>query len=370
LSQRPIGRRAFLALSASTLLSAQSVRRGAESTYRPYHFLDAATELDLFRITDPQFDATLPFSHLHFISRRGHFLLYSSNQPGSRQIYRLDYKSGQSKQLTAAETLDAQCIALTPDERGAFFFDGSSLREITLSNLRDREIVRLPGDWQRSPPFAVDPKTGAIAWVESKGVNSRVQVVQFGSTHTQPATAIETTESISALEFRPDRNELLVRTGANIRVVRADGSASRTLKLGTGEIGQALWSPDGRTLLYLVSSTDRQPVTLRELAPDEGTDRLVAKTSQFASFGVNGDASVFVGASRSLASPYILLLLRVAKRELALCEHRSSDPVAVSPVFSPDSQNVFFTSNRQGRHAIFRLHVERFVEETGNEGDR
>jgi oligogalacturonide lyase len=76
---------------------------------------------------------------------------------------------------------------------------------------------------------------------------------------------------------------------------------------------------------------------------------------------------VFVGASRSLASPYVLLLLRMARRELTLCEHRSSDPVAVEPVFSPDSQSVFFTSDRKGKRAIYRAHVEKFVEETPEE---
>jgi oligogalacturonide lyase len=63
----------------------------------------------------------------------------------------------------------------------------------------------------------------------------------------------------------------------------------------------------------------------------------------------------------------VLILLRVARRELTLCEHHASDPAMVSPVFSPDSQSVFFVSDRHGKSAIYRVHVEKFVEATGEE---
>jgi len=54
----------------------------------------------------------------------------------------------------------------------------------------------------------------------------------------------------------------------------------------------------------------------------------------------------------------------VTRRELTLCEHHASDPAMVSPVFSPDSQSIFFASDRHGKSAIYRVHVEKFVEET------
>ncbi len=81
-------------------------------------------------------------------------------------------------------------------------------------------------------------------------------------------------------------------------------------------------------------------------------------------FDVNRDTSVFVGASRNKASPHILLLLRTTQRELTLCEHRASDPATTAPIFSHDSQQIFFQSDKQGKPAIYRVHVERFVEKT------
>jgi oligogalacturonide lyase len=39
----------------------------------------------------------------------------------------------------------------------------------------------------------------------------------------------------------------------------------------------------------------------------------------------------------------------------------------VTPLFSPDSQRVFFQSDRDGKPAVYRVQVERFVENTDSE---
>jgi oligogalacturonide lyase len=49
---------------------------------------------------------------------------------------------------------------------------------------------------------------------------------------------------------------------------------------------------------------------------------------------------------------------------LPLCEHRSSDATAVRPVFSPDSQRVFYQSDRDGKPAIYAVNVQKLVEPT------
>jgi oligogalacturonide lyase len=75
-----------------------------------------------------------------------------------------------------------------------------------------------------------------------------------------------------------------------------------------------------------------------------------------------------VGASRNKASPAVLIMLRITRRELTLCEHRASHPERVSPLFAPDAQRIYFESDRHGKSAIYALHVERLVERTGDEG--
>jgi oligogalacturonide lyase len=59
-----------------------------------------------------------------------------------------------------------------------------------------------------------------------------------------------------------------------------------------------------------------------------------------------------------------LLLVRAVKRELTLAEHRASDPNMVAPIFAPNSQRIFFTSDQHGKPAIYTMNIERFVAET------
>ena len=148
-------------------------------------------------------------------------------------------------------------------------------------------------------------------------------------------------------------------------LINYDGAQNRRLHLNPGGIGPAVWSADGRTFFYLsIPESGKGLNNIREFDPDANEDRPVSSTSQFVHFGRNADASVFVGASRSKAFPYVYLLVRSVKRELALCEHRAGDATQVAPIFSPNSQRVFFQSDRHGKMAIYSVRVDRLVEET------
>jgi len=70
------------------------------------------------------------------------------------------------------------------------------------------------------------------------------------------------------------------------------------------------------------------------------------------------------GRERNVARPPSCCLLRVSRRELTLCEHRSSHPAAVTVIFRSGSQRVYFESDWEGHPAIYCMHVERLVEKT------
>ena len=80
-------------------------------------------------------------------------------------------------------------------------------------------------------------------------------------------------------------------------------------------------------------------------------------------FNINGFQTRFKGDS-----PTLLLLLRMTRRELTLCEHKASKAEMVAPRFSPDSQRVYFQTDRHGKPAIYDMHVEKLVEKTETEG--
>jgi oligogalacturonide lyase len=165
------------------------------------------------------------------------------------------------------------------------------------------------------------------------------------------------------------RAQILFRQGDEaLWMVNSDGAQKRQLKLADGKLGPASWVADGRSILYLSFPADpRQLTAIRESLPDTNGESLVAKTSQYAAFGFNLPATVFAGACRSAASPTILIMLRSEQRELTLCEHKASHPETTAPRFAPDTQRVYFQSDRDGKPAIYCMHVEKFLEKTASE---
>jgi len=327
----------------------------------------------VFRLTDPAFASGMTAAHMRQFTRRGEALLYwserpLSEQPGARQAYLLDMKSGESRQLTEAAALDPASLALAADDKSFFFFDGPVLSEVPLTAGKTREVHRVPEGAVRSG-FGL-MQDGAAVFVERQADGAKEARSRIFSVLKQTLRRIvETDVAIDAVLPRPKRAQLVYRAGGAIFLVNADGSGRRQLKLAEGHTGDASWTPAGRTLIYLhVPDDPKELITLREHTPEDGSDRLLAKTSQFISASPNADASVFTGASRSRASAYVLILLRAAHGEMTLCEHAASDPAMVRPVFSPDSQNVLFVSDRHGKPAIYMVPVAKFVEATAAEG--
>ena len=78
---------------------------------------------------------------------------------------------------------------------------------------------------------------------------------------------------------------------------------------------------------------------------------------------------MFVGASRNAASPDRAAPAAHHAAELTLCEHKASQPETQRPMFSPDAQRIYFQSDRDGKPAIYCVHVESLVEKTRSGGE-
>lgn len=327
-------------------------------------FRDPATEFDLVRLTDPSYSSYLPPAHLRSISHRNDHVLIACDRSGSIQPYRLDVKSGDWRQVAKTRDLDRATLSFTPDERAACFFDGPALCHASISSQHVRTVYEVPSEWQRAAGFGLSEDGLQGIFVERRGDGvSRIRLASIMKGGA--STAVESKEPIGSVMPRPRRAGILYRQGEDCWLVNFDGQQNRKLRFAAGRIGPALWSADGKTVLYLSYPEDKTKLNqLREYTPDTNEDKLVANTSQFVNFARNADGSVFAGVSASKASPYILLLLRITRRELTVCEHRASDPASVVVVFSPNSQSLFYQTDRQGKPAIYTMAVERFVEKT------
>jgi len=279
------------------------------------------------------------------------------------EAYRLDAKTGQARQLTEAAALQPRSLALMPDERGFAYIDEGRVLVTNLNNLQTRPVYRAPEGFEvvAGPVITIDGQYGAL--VERNGSHDRLRLIHIPDG--AAVTLTEADEELSSPIPRPRRASVLYRRGAAWWLVNFDAQQNYRLRLGDGEAAQATWSPDGRAVLYLNFPPDTHKLhALREFVPDSNQDQAIAETSQFVGFDRNGDASVFVGASGSKASPHVLLLARTVQREFTLCEHHASDPRMVQPVFAPSSQRIFFNSDRDGKPAIYTMSVEKLVAET------
>jgi oligogalacturonide lyase len=347
------------ASASSAIIAAEIGGKGHNVPAAVFRYPDPSTEFPVARLTDPAHSSILPASYQHPISKRN-FMLYASDMTGRFEAFRMDLKSGQSKQLTDAEKLNPACLALLPDDRGFCYVDGDRVFESGMSMLHPREVYRISEGFEAAGlSVAEDGQYVAVVekWAEKKSGKSRLQ-----SIHMVKGGPLKRPKRASVLYRR-----LGSQTGgqSSLWLANYDGQHDYRLRLAEGDTGPAQWNPDGRTVLYLNYPLEKGKLhNLREFTPDTNEDKMLATTSQFVAFGTNADASVFVGASGSKASPHVLLLVRSVKRELTLAEHRASDPKMVGPVFSPNSQRVYFASDRDGKPAIYTMSVEKLVEQT------
>jgi oligogalacturonide lyase len=332
-----------------------------------FRYPDPATEFTVLRLTDPAHTSRLPAYHGRAVSRHTNFLLYASDLTGRFQAFRMELKSGQSRQLTAADDLDPASLTLLPGERGFCYLDGGGLMTVPFSHLRSREVYRIPEGFERGPGFglAEDGQYGAVIEriVDLKGLRHRLRLVHMATG--SALTLAEGDEEFRDPIPRPGGASVLYRRGSAAWLADYDGRMNYQLRLCEGETGPALWSPDGDSVFYLTYPEDRHKLhNIRQFTLNGGQDQMIAETTQFVQFACNADASVFAGASGGKASPYVLLLVRTVKRELTLAEHRASDPRMVAPIFAPDSQSIFFTSDRHGKPAIYAMDIRKLVEDT------
>ena len=279
----------------------------------------------------------------------------------------MDLKTKESRQLTEAENLDAASIAQLGNERGFWYFDGPRLLETPFPALNPRVVYRVPEGSDKLPGATFSDDGRYAAFVEKSASSYRLRVLHTpGGVAT---TLFESSQELSDPLLRPRDASLMYRLRGELWSIRLSGKENRRLPLTEGETPQAQWAADGHAIEYLNRPADPRKLTaLREWTPGVGTaqgvDVKIADTSQFVRFHANADASVYVGASGSKASPYLLLLIRAAGRELALAEHRASDLALVVPTFAPNSQFVVFVSDRHGKPAIYWIAVDKLVSET------
>jgi hypothetical protein len=350
-------RRAILAALAAPALLAT---KGQESPGEAKKFLDAATEFEILRVSGLGHNAWMPLASNRAFTRKAEALLFASDAGGTVQLYRHDFKLNKIRQMTEAAALNTNLFQWTAGDKGILYLDGTKLTQTGGS--RDRVVHEFPADWAESPRMAVSEDGLTVAVSSSNGTKTRIVVTGRGG-----LTLEDRDGDIGTLYVRPRRMGLSFIAGGMLWYAAAGSRKAIPVKTAAGEVLSSHWTADGAALLYLLKPAEAGKLTeIREVVPEGNKDSFVAKTSQFVHFVRNGDATVFLGASGSQASPHLLVLLRSVKRELTICEHRCSDARISRAVLSPNSTRMAFQTDRHGKMVIYSMAVDRLIESDDN----
>jgi len=356
-------RRVFMML-APAVASAQGPDAGQVLPAQRVRYIDRATEFIISRVTSPDYDTWVPASPGGGISGKASSMVVTAAPGGRKTLIWLDLATGAGRGIAQPADLKPESVALTADDRWVAYADGQELAAIQRQGSRRQVLTKLSPDAVLQAGLAASADRISFFFAESAAGGARLRSVRLGTP--QSPVLAESEEPVAEIAPNPRRALLAWRTESGALWVAAlGGGRPRQMESPGGTVLQFHWSRDGSSILYLHEPADRTKlVEIREQQVDARTDIRVAKTSQFACFAPNANGTAFVGASRSKASPHILLLLRATQREFTLCEHGDEAPALCRPVFTPDSQSVVFSSRMHGRRAIYVAGVEKLIEKT------
>ena len=395
-----VTRRVFLSAAAPLLAAQRPARKGSKIPPEKVEIADPLTGRPMFRLTDPAILHHLPHYHHHFIARNNSFLLVASERSGTRQIYRLNLPDGNMLQLTGGPDVHSYSAAMDVRRRNLFYLQQHSLKQAAPRGGRERTLYRSPLGWRPTGHLSVSDDGKFAALVEIKPGQQtdsfeeqferrprcRIQVVDVDKK--SDWTAVEEDHWLAHPQFRPGTRDLLYahegpwgQVDGRLRFSSLDGKYKRNLRprQGEEEIGHEFWSRNGAEICYAYyPDASGREAEIRCVDPKTGQERIVSRCSKYGWVSGNGIGSALVGASRSLAGPNIYVLFPELRREITLAEHSASgkpypiagtkreDPYASwpEPVFSADSEWVYFVSDREGKPAVYSMKVSDFVETT------
>ena len=316
-------------------------------------YLDPATENIVVRLTDPAHTSHVPAAQNRHVARRSQLLLLSNDRHGALAPFSLDLRTGTLRQLAETKALKPDTLLFDSTDKSCLFIDGDLLIQVSLERGKAKTLAEGVDDFHM-------PGSRDEIVVMQKQKLARLESGRLVTLAEDAGSRGIVSPSGNACCFMRETSD----ADCSLNFVPLDGGSAK--ELARGKISCPTWNPDGYSVVFLRETISREsPVTeLWEAALDGSRARLVTGTSRFATFSMNGNGSVFVGASRSKAQPHVILSLRAVRREMTLCEHKSSRPELVRPVFSANSQRVYFESDRHGKPALYTISVSQLVEAT------
>ena len=304
-------------------------------------------------------------THAKCWSPDGTQLVFTSDVNGKDTVYRMNIEPYRPRKLTADDQADMQFPRVSPD--------GSKL--LTQARLSDRHIELRVSDlssgvgktiFKTEPGLPVtflmfaawSPDGAKIVFDNRVSENSQIFTVNADGSDLRPLTDGQ----------QPDYSPVFSADGQQIYFTRdfygkpkiylmdADGGNGRPVTNKSGyELGPII-SPDGKTILFSADRQDGRKMGLDIYTVDlsqPNTERyLISHPMHDADVVYSSDGKRIAFVAHSDDNPEIYLANADGTGLLRLTRNKANDG---APTFSVDSKHIYFSSDRDGKFAIYEV---------------
>ncbi|MCL2900130.1 oligogalacturonate lyase [Brenneria tiliae] len=369
-------------------------------------YQDSVTGTEVVRLTPPDVICHRNYFYQKCFTRDGSKLLFGGAFDGPWNYYLLDLKTRQATQLTEGEGDNTFGGFLSPDDDALYYVkNGRDLMRVDLQTLEEKTIYQVPEDWVGYGTWVANSDCSKMVGIEIRKedwqpltdwkkfqafyfTNPCCRLINVDLSSGKAATILQENRWLGHPIYRPgdDNTVAFCHEGphdlvdARMWFINEDGSNMRKVKEhAPGEsCTHEFWVPNGSALIYVsyhkgnphryICSVD--PVTLenRQLTVMPPCSHLMSNVDGSLLVGDGSDAPVDVqddGGYKIENDPFLYVFNMRTARQHRVAQHNTSWKVLQGdrqvthphPSFTPDDKQILFTSDVDGKPALYLARV-------------
>lgn len=370
-----------------------NMAKGDQIKNKFMEYKDPFTGKKVTRLTTPDTLNHHPYFYYKMMTNDNRYLIYASLREGYRNLYKMDLHDGTAVQLTEGAGINDFGSILTSDDRYLIFFRDKQFIKMEMDSLKEEVFYEVPVGWYGySPSISSDDRFLVITEMNERDMlknkgdwstfetqwaarpNCRIVYIDIDKKTSRTVHEEEHCWLGHPLIRPHDNNTILFchegpgnLIDARLWLINLDGSNLRCAKpqVEPALVTHEFWLDDGSKFAFVYrEANEEQKQTIRFIDPDTQKEEVLMESSRYCHFIANKDNTLIVGDGQLPEEHFIYLVDVKEKREYKLCSHGTSwgsygsnQDAHPHPAFSPDSQFIIFTSDREGIPSIYKVEL-------------